>query len=79
MKRSVGVVGLVWFLASCAEEVKTVTYYKEHEDERVAKLAVCKDTGDQGSRNCITASRASSELKREKFNKPRTVFPAEKP
>jgi len=53
-------------LAACSREAPTqpVSWYKEHEAERVEMLASCKDNpGERGlSPNCINAQKAQNEL-----------------
>lgn len=53
-------------LAGCGENtpVQTVDWYKEHETERTAMIAKCKDNPGElaASPNCINATTAANHL-----------------
>lgn len=63
--RSIALLGLGLLLISCTkdpEPPRTVTYYREHADERKAMVETCAD--DPGSRgqapNCVNARKATA-------------------
>lgn len=50
------------------ETVQTVTWFKEHQEERQAMLASCRDNPGEfeNSSNCVNALQAENELDAEK-------------
>ena len=54
----------LWLAGCAAEETMTVSYYKEHSDERIAKLNECKENPGEEKLvpNCANAKRAAHEL-----------------
>lgn len=50
------------------EVVQTVTWFKEHQEERLAMLASCKENPGEldNSPNCVNAMQAENELDAEK-------------
>ncbi|WP_253305870.1 EexN family lipoprotein [unidentified bacterial endosymbiont] len=50
------------------EEIHTVTWFKEHQEERQAMLASCRDNPGEleNSPNCVNAMQAENELDAEK-------------
>src|SRR6185369_662105 len=63
--RQMALVGLGFLLVSCSkapEPARTVTYYREHADERKAMVELCAD--DPGTRaqdpDCVNAQQATA-------------------
>lgn len=62
--------GAVMF-TGCSEDVKTVEYYKEHTDERKAKIGECRNNpgGMKGDPNCHNAFVAHSQALDQRTDK----------
>lgn len=57
---------IAFTFTGCGQDVKTVEYYKEHTDERDAKISECLNNpgtaqGDAGCINAATAERHSTD------------------
>lgn len=55
---------VVLALSGCGQqEVKTVDYYKEHQQERIELLKKCRNSiSDDIKANCVNASKAKSQI-----------------
>ena len=71
MKKFAGGVLIAFSLIGCAEEVKTVQWYKEHPEEMKQYIDKCKDNPGElaATPNCINAKKASASLERAEARK----------
>jgi hypothetical protein len=57
---------LLFALAGCSDDIKTVDYYKVNTDERISKITECdKSAESKLDVNCINAKTAHAKLRTE--------------